>query len=143
MSELLTVSYQSIARLMDPWRDIASILQESRARNAYLDVTGILLADGQRFLQTLEGPPEAVGTLMLSIILDRRHYDVVPFGIRPLAARKFPTWSMKLLGPNATARIAPDLAELDFSDKRLDEIHAMTLAVAKRSLPPSAIGDAR
>lgn len=143
MSELLTVSYRSVARLSDPLDDIASILQESLARNAYLGVTGILLADGHHFMQTLEGPPEAIGSLLLSIVEDRRHHDVVPFGIRPLAARRFPTWSMKLIGPNATARIAPDLAEFDFTDKRLDEVHAMTLAVAKRSRPPSIIGGAR
>ena len=67
------------------------------ARNAQLRVTGYLYFDDGRFFQYLEGGHDAVTALMGRIELDRRH-DVkhVLYDDR-LGARRFPSWSMRVL----------------------------------------------
>lgn len=132
MEELLTISYRSFARLRDPVDQISSILAESQDRNQQLGLTGLLLFDGTYFMQTIEGPPNETGTVFVQIVSDRRHADVVPFGIATISERCFPDWRMKLIGPAATARIVPDMDEFDFSDKRLSEVHAAAKDVAMR-----------
>lgn len=133
MSDLLTISYRSVTRSIEPIRDIAAIMSESLARNAEEDISGLLLFDGNYFLQTIEGPAEAVSDLFLKIAEDPRHRDVVPCGIGMISERTFPNWGMKLMGPNATARIAPDLAHFDFSDRRLQAVHILALEIGRRA----------
>lgn len=134
MNELLTISYRSVAWLHDPVADVRSILSESHARNARHDVTGLLLFDGTYFLQTIEGPTDDTSSIFLKIVSDKRHVDVVPFGVGRINERVFPDWRMKLIGPNATARIVPDMHEFDFSDRRLEEVHRRAREAARRQL---------
>ena len=96
MNELLTISYRSVAWLHDPVADVRSILGESHARNARHDVTGLLLFDGTYFLQTIEGPTDNTSSIFLKIVSDKRHVDVVPFGVGRINERVFPDWRMKL-----------------------------------------------
>ncbi|WP_127904257.1 BLUF domain-containing protein [Solirhodobacter olei] len=138
MKDLLTISYRSVSRLNDPVNDVLAILSESQARNRRLGVTGLLLYDGTYFMQTIEGPPDETGEVFVKIIEDKRHHDVVPFGISSIDARAFPDWQMKLIGPNATRRILPDIGNFDFSDERLAEVHASAKIVASRGLERSA-----
>ena len=81
MEELLTISYRSFARLREPVGQINSILLESRYRNQQLGITGLLLFDGTYFMQTIEGPPRETRTVFVQIASDKRHAEVVPFGI--------------------------------------------------------------
>ncbi len=55
----------------------ASICRASRHRNAQLSLTGVLLFDGQRFCQLLQGPVLDVKAMMADITLDRRHERTV------------------------------------------------------------------
>jgi len=43
---------------------VASIVARARVRNGELGITGLLVFDGQRFCQHIEGPPGALQTLM-------------------------------------------------------------------------------
>jgi hypothetical protein len=54
-----------------------AICRSSRHRNAALGVTGVLLFDGHRFCQLLQGPAPAVQTLMADIARDARHEQIV------------------------------------------------------------------
>jgi hypothetical protein len=54
----------------------ASICHVSRHRNAQLSLTGVLLFDGYRFCQLLQGPSPAVQAMMAEIARDRRHEQV-------------------------------------------------------------------
>ncbi|KPQ21491.1 MAG: Sensors of blue-light using FAD, partial [Rhodobacteraceae bacterium HLUCCA24] len=112
-SDLMTLSYRSLA--MDDFteRAIAGMVAQAQRFNASAGITGVLLYDGCYFLQILEGPLEQVTRLFASIREDGRHAAVLPFAVRWLAQRRFDDWSMRLIGPLATRELAPDLARID------------------------------
>ncbi|GHF73138.1 BLUF domain-containing protein [Seohaeicola zhoushanensis] len=130
MSDLLTISYRSLARLREPTSQLQAILKESRRRNAELGITGILLFDGTYFMQTIEGPLDNSATLFARIVEDGRHDEVVPFGVAKIATRAFPDWTMELIGPEVTADIVPDMEEFDFTDRRLRLVHKAVMNIA-------------
>lgn len=130
MSELLTISYRSLARLREPTSQLQAILKESRRRNAELGITGILLFDGTYFMQTIEGPLDNAASLFARIVDDGRHDEVVPFGVAKIAKRAFPDWTMELIGPEVTADIVPDMEEFDFTDRRLRLVHKAVMNIA-------------
>lgn len=128
----LQISYRSEALLINPLRDLASIVKESKFRNSAYGITGVLLFDGTFFLQTFEGPPEKTKEVYAKIIQDRRHNEVKPFGIYEIEERDFPDWHMEFISFEETARIVPDMKNLEFSYRRLREIHAMSFHVARQ-----------
>lgn len=72
---LLYVSLVAVAPAQ--WRATLSDIQTvSTARNAPLDITGLLIATPIWFAQLLEGPPKNVDAVMKSILADTRHRDV-------------------------------------------------------------------
>ena len=76
LNEPLHVVY--ISRLA-PHRDSAvfgSICLLARQRNSEWGISGVLLFDGERFLQWLCGPPDKVSCLMQAIVADERHEDL-------------------------------------------------------------------
>lgn len=72
----------------------ADILRTSRRNNGRDDITGLLYADGVRFLQALEGPEEAVVAAYERIKLDQRHKAPVVLSRREVEAREFGDWEM-------------------------------------------------
>jgi hypothetical protein len=52
---------------------IADIVRRARLRNAAHGITGVLVFDGGRFCQYVEGPPSAVHELAQRIAHDGRH----------------------------------------------------------------------
>lgn len=73
---------------------LSCILRTARARNALLEVTGLLLFNWTRFAQTLEGPQDAVDDVFASIRLDERHTNVSLIRRRERAVRVFARWPM-------------------------------------------------
>jgi len=78
---------------MDP-REIERILDSSRRNNRRDGITGFLLFNGKRFLQHLEGPPEAVQAAFARIGADPRHRAVVVLGRKDVEHRVFAKWAM-------------------------------------------------
>lgn len=70
------------------------ILAASRRNNARDRVTGLLFADGVRFLQALEGETAAVEAAFDRIRDDPRHRAVVVLSRREIATREFGPWDM-------------------------------------------------
>ena len=70
------------------------IYDSSRHNNALDGVTGLLLSDGYRFVQVLEGSPEAVDETMARIRQDPRHERIEVLSDKAVAAREFGQWSM-------------------------------------------------
>jgi hypothetical protein len=95
------LSYISTARPTLILTDVEQILQTSRCRNAQDGVTGLLIFDGKRFLQVLEGPVDAVETAFARIAVDPRHRALVKLSSRHVEHREFGDWSMgsHLVGP--------------------------------------------
>ena len=73
---------------------IVEILEVAQKKNDALGITGLLLYDGQHFLQVLEGPAEAVWEVYADILADPRHVDVVTVHEGPIARRMFERWGM-------------------------------------------------
>jgi len=130
MSDLITISYRSKAVLSDPIRDVEDIVADSHRRNEAEGITGILLFDGEFFMQTIEGPAAATRALFISIIEDDRHENVVPFCICEIEERDFPDWHLELLEPGETAKILPDMKKFNFSYRELRHVQAMAAEVA-------------
>lgn len=74
--------------------DLQGLLKLARAKNAALDVTGLLLYRDGFFMQALEGEAKVLDSLFESIKHDPRHEDVLVVYKKPLKERKFAAWSM-------------------------------------------------
>jgi hypothetical protein len=74
--------------------DIDDILAVSRRRNGVDRVTGLLVHDGRRFLQALEGEAALVEAAYARIRADGRHRAIVTLSQREVAAREFGNWAM-------------------------------------------------
>lgn len=76
---------------------IDELVKDAAARNAIAGVTGVLLTDGKRFLQYLEGPEEGVALAYSRIINAPSHLGIVELGRSEGGRRRFPHWSMRWL----------------------------------------------
>ena len=79
------------------------ILTTSRRNNLRENVTGLLYGDGTRFLQALEGEPDAVARTLARIERDPRHRAIVVLSDRTVDRRDFGAWSMAWRAPGADA----------------------------------------
>ncbi|MFP4045355.1 MAG: BLUF domain-containing protein [Rhodosalinus sp.] len=132
-SDLMTLSYRSVAKDDFTEPGIGGMVAQARRFNASAGITGVLLYDGRYFLQILEGSLQQVTRLFASIRQDGRHSEVLPFAIRWLTRRRFDDWSMRLLGPLATREVAPDLARIDGADpERIDRLATDVLGLLRR-----------
>ncbi len=94
---LKTLTYTSRARLDLGDEDLAAIHQTARHLNALDGISGLLLFDGSRFLQILEGAEDAVDNLVERLRMDPRHLAFEVRDERFVERRSFPDWSMELI----------------------------------------------
>jgi hypothetical protein len=93
-ADLISLIYLSAATVPFPSEDLAELLAKSRANNAELGITGMLLFKDGYFLQLLEGDSESVRALYRRIVRDPRHRKAVVLSQATLTERDFPDWSM-------------------------------------------------
>jgi hypothetical protein len=123
--QLKTLTYTSRARLDFTPGDLADIQETARHLNALDGITGLLIFDGVRFLQIVEGSEEAVADLVERLRADSRHSAIEIRDERIVAERSFPDWSMELvnvtagyglargeLGGRLPAAVAPPVRDL-------------------------------
>jgi len=91
---MLQITYVSTARPELPADAIDQILAASRRNNHADGITGLLLYDGYRFLQALEGEPDRVRRAYDRIKADPRHRALVLLSSHEVTDRSFGTWSM-------------------------------------------------
>lgn len=98
---LFQITYISTARPTLLLGDFEQILETSRRRNALDDITGLLIFDGKRFLQVLEGSLENVEATFSRIATDGRHRALVRLSSRHVDDREFGPWAMAshIVGP--------------------------------------------
>lgn len=95
MNELMSLLYTSELAPDEPPASVAEIVRVARTKNAQLDITGVLLFDGDQFCQYLEGSPEAVLPLLATIEMDRRHVNVRVRHLGTLPGpRRFVGWNI-------------------------------------------------
>lgn len=85
--------------------EMYQLLGQSRRDNAAAQITGVLVHQGEWFVQLLEGPEAAVQGLYARIQLDARHTEVVTVAEAPGRPRCFAPWRMAL-GPNTAPSVA-------------------------------------
>lgn len=90
------LTYQSRASAPPSEAELNDLVARARQRNQSFGVTGMLLYENGRFLQTLEGPPEGLGTVWRSIQQDERHKDIEVLTEHFVEARLFSDWDLLL-----------------------------------------------
>ncbi len=85
---------------------IRQIVKMAQARNRADDITGLLLSDGARYLQAIEGPEIPLRACYARIRRDPRHHDIVTVSDTAVSQRQFGRWSM-------LRRHQPSLADPD------------------------------
>jgi hypothetical protein len=119
---------------------IDAIVLSSIKRNAAVEVTGMLWADGRSFAQVLEGTSDQVKLTMERIRTDHRHTDIVQLLDRPVLSRQFGSWAMRRAGDDeasahgTTFMIGFAMGERTKSAERLYEI-----IVASDGLGPNSM----
>ena len=91
---MLQLIYISTARQSVDQDEVDRILAKSRTNNAGDRITGLLVFDGKRFLQALEGERSLVEKTYARIRLDPRHRASVTLSEREIEAREFGNWTM-------------------------------------------------
>lgn len=77
------------------------ICRSARTNNARDGIAGVLLFDGQRFCQELQGPGPAIDLLMDRIARDPRHVQLAVLVDAPTALAVPPLWRAGYCEPNA------------------------------------------
>ena len=86
---------------------VADIAKFSRSFNEIHDITGVLIFDGQRFVQYIEGPQENVFGLASKIAIDTRHTGFTPVHqAQGINQRLFTQWAMAYLTDDDTEPLA-------------------------------------
>jgi len=92
-----TLCYRSKASHLPNPDDLANLLSLARSRNKAVGVTGMLVHEGGRFFQWLEGPSEALDELWTSIRRDDRHGEIELLGEGVTPIRLFSEWDLRFL----------------------------------------------
>lgn len=110
MSSLRSVTY--VSEITDEMSD-ADFLQlgVTAARlNALDGITGLLVFNGRRFCQTVEGSSDALDHLLGRLKQDPRHDSIQVIEDQPIDARRFRSWDMQLLSVPADREEALEVA---------------------------------
>jgi hypothetical protein len=102
--------------------------------NSAHEVTGLLLFDGERFLQAVEGPRQAVLPLMDRIGADRRHQLVQIVENRPVQSRLFPDWSMRFKHVGEQQAGEDFLSEVKLATSRIENAQVQALFIGFATL---------
>ncbi|MEM6585394.1 MAG: BLUF domain-containing protein [Pseudomonadota bacterium] len=90
------LTYQSRASAPPSDAELNDLVQRARARNNSVGVTGMLLYEDGRFLQTLEGPPDGLAQIWASIRQDERHQEIEVLSEHLVPGRLFSEWDLLL-----------------------------------------------
>jgi len=111
--ELKTLTYTSRARLDLTDADLEQIHQTARHLNTLDGITGLLVFDGSRFLQIIEGTEAAIDDLVERLRRDGRHSAFEVRDERVVQKKSFSGWSMQLVRVSSGYRSArSELASL-------------------------------
>ena len=103
---IASLLYTSTAAANIDSGDVFAIIEASARRNPSRGVTGFLIYDGREFLQYVEGPQDALDTLLSQLAEDRRHGGVRILQRAESPTRLFPKWAMRRAGQGAEEELA-------------------------------------
>ncbi|WP_101522978.1 BLUF domain-containing protein [Nocardioides houyundeii] len=104
---MISLTYISTATSPYDETELTELLSATRENNHAADLTGVLLYAGGHFIQTLEGPEDAVEETYGRIQRDRRHRNLDVALRDEITERIFPDWSMgfKSISPEQAAEL--------------------------------------
>lgn len=76
---------------------LEALVADAARFNRLAGVTGILLHDGTRFVQYIEGPEDGVATVYERVLQATSHTELVELARGRVFERQFPYWSMHRL----------------------------------------------
>lgn len=88
------LTYRSKATSAPTVSELQALASKARRRNRALGVTGMLLFEDGRFLQTLEGPPDGLEAIWSSVARDQRHSEIEILSEHVAPARLFSDWDL-------------------------------------------------
>jgi hypothetical protein len=91
---MIQLIYTSRAAVGFSGERVEELLDQARRANQALGITGILLYDGDLFVQLLEGEAADVDALFDRIKRDQRHAGIQPLIREDIPERQFSNWSM-------------------------------------------------
>lgn len=77
--------------------DVDDLARDAATHNSTAGVTGLLVYDGRRFLQYIEGPSDGLSLIYSRIMNSTRHTDIVELARGRTTERRFPYWSMRYI----------------------------------------------
>ena len=107
--------------------DIDRILADAAAHNRMAGVTSVLMFDGVRFLQYLEGPDDGMSSVYPRVLNARSHHHLRQLAKGEVPTRQFPRWTM------ASARIDADVLA-DIADPPWDGFTAAAPVTGERRI---------
>ena len=126
---LKTLTYTSLASLDLSEGDLDDILAVARHANAIEGVSGLLIFNGVRFLQIIEGSEAAIDGLVTRLRRDHRHSAFEVQDERSVKEQTFPQWSMELVQVSTTSSIARD----QLRDKLPPNLNALVRELVMRT----------
>lgn len=97
-----SLTYTSLASFDLESDDLEAIHRSALELNALDGITGLLVFNGSRFLQIVEGEEAAVDELVERLRRDRRHSSLEVRAESEVEQRSFPDWSMELVKVSAS-----------------------------------------
>lgn len=91
--QAIAYASQAVPDLSDAQLD--HLIRRAAERNQMAGVTGLLLFDGSRFLQYIEGPDDGMAMVYARIQLAPTHTDIVELARGRVSQRRMPYWSMR------------------------------------------------
>lgn len=98
--------YRSIALQPPTDFELGKLIRASQRRNRALGITGMLVYEEGHYLQSLEGPPDAMEEVWTSIRRDPRHCSIEVLKKTLIPGRMFAGWDMKLLRRTADEQMS-------------------------------------
>ena len=109
---MLSLTYVSSATAEMTAPQLDDLLRTARLTNERCDITGMLLYAGGSFIQTLEGPADAVDARFTMIEADERHHTLFIVLREEVERREFLAWWMGYRRiPERDARRLPGLTD--------------------------------
>jgi hypothetical protein len=119
-----------VSRPAQPFSDLdfAQLGIQAARLNALDGITGLLVFNGQRFCQTIEGGSDAIDHLLDRLRRDPRHEDLQIVADGPTNLRRFRSWDMHLLAvPNdrdAAMTLAAERLDCDLDVAARAQVYA-------------------
>lgn len=91
------IVYVSEAARALPRRQLDALVADAVRFNRSAGVTGVLLFDGLRFLQYVEGPPDGLDVAFSRVSGASSHGDIIELARGRVGQRRLPFWPMRCL----------------------------------------------